>query len=53
MLGKILGKYGPRSGVIRQLSVLMKENDQMRRLVMFNKTLAKNAEIKDDAAQLL
>lgn len=54
MLGKILGKYGSRSGVIRQLSALVKENDQIRRLVQFNKSLGKNAEIKDDeAAELL
>lgn len=41
MLTKILGKYGSRSGVLCQLSSLMKENDQMKRLVIFNKSLQK------------
>ena len=27
MLARILGKYGSRSGVVRQLSILMQEND--------------------------
>ena len=37
MLKQIEGKYGSKSGVIKQLSVLMQENSQMRKLASFNK----------------
>ena len=31
------GRYGSKSGVVRQLSTLMTENEQMRKLASFNK----------------
>ena len=37
MLGDIQSKYGSKSGLVKQLSVLMDENEQMRKLASFNK----------------
>ena len=37
MLQNIEGRYGSKSGVVRQLNTLMQENDQMRKLASFNK----------------
>ena len=37
ILRKMENMYGARSGVVRQLIVLMQENEQMRRLASFNK----------------
>ena len=42
MLKQVEGRYGQKSGVVRQLGVLMQENDQMRKLASFNKFSKKN-----------
>lgn len=44
MLRTIENKYGSRSGVIRQLNVLMNESEQMRKLASFNKFAKKGPE---------
>ena len=52
MLAQIEGRYGSKSGVVRQLNTLMQENDQMRKLAQFSK-LSNNQERKQRDKQFL